>query len=135
MNRNLIFAFALALASYLIRTQGILLILAMGVWLFTRKQYKALAVLCWLTALTQAGVWLLIGRGRYIGLLMMRNPYDPSAGTAGIADIGERVVANTIAYAKILADTLLPAVSLVPWLGYLVGIVLVVLIWRGWKCR
>ena len=123
LTKNYTIAFILACLAFLVRSQGILLILAIGIWLIVYKQWRQLAVLAVLAVATQGIIMAFTGTGEYARQFMMKNPYDRAAGSVAIGDLVERLTTNIILYIKIIAESLCP---LSAWRG--LSIVLGILI-------
>ena len=129
MTRNLWLAFALACASFLIRSQGIFLIIAIAIWLATQRRWKPLLILGGMAAATQAITMAFIGFGRYGGQFLMKNPYNSAAGQVSFGDLVERLTTNLILYIRISAEALVP---LSAWhgLSIILGLVIIYIIAR-----
>jgi len=96
-------ALLLAAAAFLTRTAGLPLLLAFLLHPALRRQGRraGLAAACLVAA---AGGWALFQRlgapdqSGYLQQLLMVNPYDPAAGTVGVAGLVERTATNFWAY-------------------------------------
>lgn len=93
----------LAAAAFLTRTAGLALLLAVVLEPALRRRWRRTA---WAgaVALAAAGGWALFQgaaapeRARYVTEFLMVNPYDPSAGTVGLAGLAERTATNFWSY-------------------------------------
>ncbi len=100
----------LAAAAFFTRTAGLALLLAVVLAPALRRRWRRAA---WAGAVTAAaaGGWALFQgaaapeRARYLTEFLMVNPYEPSAGTVGIAGLIERTARNFWSY----VSTVLPA--------------------------
>ncbi|MDP2497748.1 MAG: glycosyltransferase family 39 protein [Candidatus Palauibacterales bacterium] len=91
-----------ALLAFLIRTAGLPLLLAVLAFHALRREWRRLAVSAALVVAV-AGGWIAYGQMAggsegYLNELLMRNPYDPSAGTVGLAGLVERGAVNLWTY-------------------------------------
>ena len=130
MTKDYWLALALALCATLIRTQGILLIVAIVIVLALRRAWQAVAIF----ATSGTAVFLLFGMSKtHAHNFWLKNPYNEALGRVGVGDLVARVTHNFGLYAwEILPETLLPWTA---WQGVsvLAGVVLMFLIWRGIK--
>lgn len=116
----------LALLALTVRTAGLPLLVAIGVWLGLRRRWKpALGLLVAVAAL--ATLWVLrtsaAGPG-YVSQFWLENPYMPEAGEVGALGLLERVLANGERYTfRILARSITGSAGLV---AAVVGSILVV---------
>jgi len=128
MTKNLWLTLACALCAYLVRTQGLLLIVSIVVYLCLRKEWKP-AVIVSLVSLPFVA-WLGIG-GRYGSLLLLKDPLNAAAGRVGFADMVARATDNMVNYCfYVLPQALLP-MSAWAGLSVIVGIALIILIYKG----
>jgi hypothetical protein len=128
MNKNYWLALACALCAYLVRTQGLLLIVSIIIYLCLRKEWKPAVIVSFVSLPFVA--WLGIG-GRYGEILLLKVQYDVSAGRVGFADMVARTTDNMVNYCfYVLPQALLP-MSAWAGLSVIVGIVLIILIYKG----
>lgn len=100
---------ALAAAAFLTRTAGLPLLLVAVALPATRGRWKEAAVATLVAGVVAAG-WAAYqalaapGEAGYVRELLMVNPYDPSAGTVGLAELIGRAASNSWLY----VSTILP---------------------------
>lgn len=122
--------------AYFTRSAGLPLVIALLGWLALRRAWRSLGVTTAVLGIPMAA-WLLRGRSggvaQYASEFWMVNPYDPSLGTVGPADLVGRVMQNAIGYATNHLPTGVvggdaPAVALL-------GLCLVTAATAGWLLR
>lgn len=132
-----------ALLAFLIRTAGLPLLLAVLAFHALRREWRRLAVSAVLVAAV-AGGWTLYARMAgggegYLGELLMRNPYDPSAGTVGLAGLVERGAVNLWTYVSAVLPGALTGQRLQGEAGgpltTLLGLAVTGLALAGWLAR
>jgi hypothetical protein len=103
-------AVAATITAYFTRSAGLPLLLAAWTWLALRKRWKQLAVLA-AVSVPLAFLWWLRSRAGggvdYVSQFWFVNPYDPSLGRIGIADLFGRMANNGAKYIRIHMPILL----------------------------
>ena len=130
MNKNLWLALAFALCAYLVRTQGILLVVAiLAVLLFERKWKPAVVI-----SLVFLPFFLAFSLGgQYVSVLLQKEAYNVTAGRASVYDLISRMTQNFVLYVtEVLPQTLVPYSSYAELCAVL-GIVIVWLLIKGAK--
>lgn len=100
----------LAAAAFLTRTAGLALLAAVLLEPALRRRWRR-AAWAGAVALAAAGGWALFqgtaapDRARYLTEFLMVNPYDPSAGTVGLAGLVERTATNFWSYVSSVLPT------------------------------
>ena len=99
--KTLALAIVMTTLAYFTRSAGLPLLIAAGAWLIWKRQWKPLAAfviviaplaaLWWWRAKSQGGV-------DYVGQFWYVNPYDPSLGRIGIAELFIRMKDNGVKY-------------------------------------
>ncbi len=133
----------LAAAAFLTRTAGLALLVAVTLEPLFRRRWRR-AAWAGIVALAAAGGWALFqgafapDRARYLTEFLMVNPYDPAAGTVGLAGLVERTALNFWSYVSSVLPTSVSGIrgaSGAAWtLG---GLLLAGLAVAGWirRCR
>jgi hypothetical protein len=106
---------ALVGAAWLTRSAGIAVFAALVPFVLARRRLAPIALFIG-CALAPVAVWTVAGGGGYLGQLLAKNPYDPTAGQATAADLAQRVSLNARFYAAEL-----PARLVAGWLPRPVG--------------
>ena len=106
---------ALVGAAWLTRSAGIALFAALVPFVVARRRWTPIALFL-AAALAPVAAWTVAGGGGYLGQLLAKNPYDPTAGPATAADLLQRVSLNARFYAAEL-----PARLVAEWLPRPVG--------------
>jgi len=96
------FGLGAAVLAFLIRTAGLPLLLAVLAYHALRREWRRLAI-AGVVVFAAAGGWIAYGQlaggsEGYLTELLLRNPYDPSAGTVGLAGLAERGAVNLWTY-------------------------------------
>jgi hypothetical protein len=117
------------------RSAGVPLAVAVGIWLAYRRRKNALVVFLAVVVTPIALWWLraqLAGHVGYVAPFLGRNPYDPSAGTIGLADLPGRIASNLSLYLARHIPTSLTGRS---WPGTALGVPVIALALGGWIRR
>lgn len=137
------FGLGAALLAFLVRTAGLPLLLAVVAVHAFRREWRRMAVSAGLIAVV-AGGWIVYGQVSggsegYLNELLMRNPYDPSAGTVGLAGLVERGAVNLWTYASAVLPGSLTGQRLQGGAGggmtTLLGLAVTGLALAGWLAR
>lgn len=89
---------ALVIAAYFTRSAGLPLVVAAAIWLSLQRRWVPLAV--FVAAFASVAVpWQSRAGGQYASAFWLVNPYAPDLGTAGPAELIQRVVDNLKGYA------------------------------------
>jgi hypothetical protein len=117
--RSLIAGLAVSFWAYVVRTAGVSLVAAVGVYLFLKaKRREALlltaAVVLFSAAWAVRNHYVASGGSPYLKVLLSKNPYNPDLGMVGPADVARRVWVNFGAY----IGGLLPFSFLPTFLGH-----------------
>jgi len=98
-----IVATAATLAAYFTRSAGAPLLLAIVIWLGLRKQWRAIAIVCAMSA-PPIFVWWLRGHGQaasgYLAPFIAVDPYNPARGNVTPKILLERIAENSSLYAQ-----------------------------------
>jgi hypothetical protein len=86
--------------AYLTRAAGLPLVLAVGVWLASRRQWRALGAATVIVGLPALAWWAREqgAAGAYTNEFWWVDPYDPTRGTIALHDLVQRTVANLSGY-------------------------------------
>jgi hypothetical protein len=117
------------------RSAGLPLIVAAAIWLVYRRRKTALAVFLAVVVPPILLWWIraqVLGHGGYVTPFLARNPYDPSAGTIGFADLPERIARNANYY---FGRGIPISLTGRRWPALTLGIPIVVLAVGGWLRR
>jgi len=128
MTRDYWLAFAFVLCAYLVRTQGILLIVAMLAILLFERKWKPAVVM---SAISLPFMLIFRTGGNYISENLMKDPYNVGLGKAEFGDLIIRLAQNFVLYVtEILPQALVPYSA---WAGLcaVLGIVIVWLLIKG----
>lgn len=114
--RNLIAGLALAVWACAVRTAGVSLVVGAALFLVLKARRREALLVVGASAVFYC-LWTLRNYlaggegGRYFGVLLAKNPYDPGLGTVGAVDVLGRVVVNLLAYVGgFLQENILPAI-------------------------
>jgi len=91
---------ALAFVALTLRTAGLPLVLAFGVWFALRRRWRGV-VLTTVALAVVSGLWLVRGPAvgpPYVSSFRLADPYDPAAGLAGPLDLALRAGENSRRY-------------------------------------
>jgi len=96
-------ATAFTLAGYFTRSAGAPLLLAVGIWLLIRKQYRAIGIVLALS-IPPIFAWWLRGHGQggggYLAPFIAVDPYNPALGHVSAKGLAERLAENFSEYAQ-----------------------------------
>ena len=128
-------SFFLATFAVFIRTLGIILIIAMLVFLLIKKRFTYAAVLAVLFLLVfipwqmrNAGIQK---DGGYLAQLLAKNPYDLSYGRANLTDFARRISDNLFFYAFIIIPMVITPIFKSVITSIIAGSVLMLIIFTG----
>jgi hypothetical protein len=122
--------------AYFTRSAGLPLVVAAFAWLALRRRWTQLAILA-AVILPLAFLWWLRSQGQggvdYASQFWMVDPYDPSQGRIGVADLFTRAGENISKYVRLHLPILLAGSA--NGLSILMGVLVLVLGGYGWAMR
>lgn len=133
-NRRGAAASAASAAAYLVRSAGLPLLLAAGLWLALRRRWAQLGIFAALV-LPPAAAWWMWGRAHqgYGQLILAANAYAPSQGTVDAAGLVARMAANVGEYLGRHLPVLMTGQGGGLGMGLAIGVVLLAA--YGWARR
>lgn len=139
--RGTIVAIAFAAAAFLTRTAGLTILLALPVAWGLRRDFRRMFVSA-AVAVTVMGSWS-VYQGRaapaqasYLQELVLVDPYNPAAGSVGLAGLVARAAGNLWAYAsRVIPQTLLAVEGAVTGVMLVLGLVFALIALLGWARR